>query len=272
MRKIAFLICIVLVLSFSACDLIVSGDSFFRNSFGSGMSRNYDPANVNINASNAGSWVDRATGNSDLAYVVSSVIKDELNNGSLSESEQLVLIEAGVKLSIEASGVGTSIFSNALPQIENLLDEDFDGDTVKIIQDILNGVQQDFQSNSGLNIADNLADIIEHAIVTNGTIPSLSSGYVDNASLNDVALTVVILTLGVVEDEFDGGIVTAETLSTFISEIDGISIVPSGDNDLLSIDGPVDEKVAALAAVYNTLALDPEFAGGFLGGIIGIFH
>jgi len=272
MKKIYFLFCIVLVLSLSACDLILSGDSFFRNSLGSGMSRNFNPANVNINASNAASWVNRATGNSDLAYVVSSVIMDELKNGSLSDGEKLVLIDAGVKLSIEASGVGTSIFSNALPELENLFDDDFSGDASEILQQILNGVQQDFQANGGLSVADNLASIIDHAIDHSSSIPSLSSEYVDNASLNDVALTVIILTLGVVEDEFDGKVITPESMSTFINDLDNVSIVQGGSNDgTISINGDVDEKIVALAAVYNTLVLDPDFAGGFLGGLLGIF-
>ena len=258
MKKITFaIISLILVLALSSCaDILSAGDKFFTNSWGSAFSRTFDPSNISINASNANDWIARANGNSDLAYAIAQKINQDLAAGKVSEADKPAMIDAGVKLSIEASGIGVSLFTNAFGEIENLLDEDFD-DAAEVIQNILSNIQKDFKGNNGANVASNLAGIIGSAITT-GNTPSLSDDYINNASTNDIALAVVVLTLGVLEKD--------ENSSVDFDDLSSIAGIQGINNNKITVTNDAEPEVRALAAFFNSL--DPD---SFLGGLLDIF-
>ena len=267
MKKITFaVIAFALVLVLSSCaDILSAGDKFFTNSWGSAFSRTFDPSNISINANNANDWIARANGNSDLAYAVAQKINQDLAAGKVSEADKPAMIDAGVKLSIEASGIGVSLFTNAFSEIENLLDDE--GDPAELIQNIFSNIQSDFVGNNGANVANNLAGII-NGTNDNSTpnSPKLNEAYADSASVNDIVMAVTVLTLGV----FAENNMTANSDS--LESLDDITGIEHIDENGITINpATASPNVVALAAFYNTLADGRLDDDSFFSGFFDIF-
>ena len=272
MKRVAVLIGVALLLSFAACD------DFFTSSFGEGFTRDYSPENINIDAGNVNDWVKRATGNTELAMVVSSKIKSELEGfeGDI-DAATAALIEGGVKLAIEASGVGTSIVNNVMTKVESLMDGAESEESISLMEEILLGIQNDFQDKNGKDAAANLAALLGHAITgnENGGIPVLDPVYIENVSPNDVAFGVIVLTLGIIEDAPDFRIEDVEDLQewgTFITDV--VTGLRFDMEDLrVTVDtsnGEPSGEALALAAYFNLFMDAPDvFMDGVLTGPLG---
>ena len=268
MKKItSAIVSLILVLVLSSCaDILSAGDKFFTNSWGSAFSRTFDPSNISINASNANDWVARANGNSDLAYAIAQKINQDLADGKVSDADKPAMIDAGVKLSIEASGIGVSLFTNAFNEIENLLDDE--GDPVELLQNIFSNIQSDFVSNNGANVANNLAGIINGSKGGTANSPKLNADYANEASVNDIVMAVTVLTLGV----FAENNLTANSDS--LEDLESITGINTINENGITIDpATASPNVIALAAFYNTLAepgrLDDD---SFFSGFFDIFN
>ena len=272
MKKIAVLVGIALLLSFSACD------DFFTSSYGEQFAREYNPDNVNINSDNVNDWIKRATGNTELAFVVSGKIKSDLEGfeGDLDE-ETAALIDGGVKLAIEASGVGTSIVNNVMTNVDSLIDGADSDESINLMEAILLGIQGDFQDKNGKEASSNLAAILGHAISgkEDGEIPVLDPEYISKSSPNDVAFGVIVLTLGIIEDAPDFRIEDVEDIEewgSFISDV--VTGLRFDAEDLrVTVDtstGEPSDEALAMAAYFNLFMDAPDdFMNGVLTGPLG---
>ena len=270
MKKLSILLSIILVLTFFACDNI------FSTSWGVGFARKFDSSNITVTEDNVDDWVTRGMVNSELAFAVTESIIGKLDEGGLSSSEELALINGGVKLSVEASGIGVSIVTNALGLVESLSEiEDWE-DGIDMISDILGGIQSDFISNNGELAADNLAVIIGHAMdpspntLQNGQAPYLDISYSDNANANDVGFAMLVLVLGVIEELPDFDFDFDDEDADFTSIIDEFVGFDFGDDNKIivtDIDN-VSPKMLALAAIVNSIGTSENLQSGMITGPI----
>jgi hypothetical protein len=249
----------------AATFVFVSCDDFFSTSWGA--PRAYDSSKIDVNAGNVDQWIAESAGNPELAEALMEKIKADLEGaeqGALT-SEQLALQNAGMKLAIEASGLGTSLISNAtsaLSDLNNLdnLEEDQIEETVK---NLFKNIQGDFRAH-GPTAADNLAGIAGYSLtdsldsLANGGTPQFSQDYRDAVKPADVGMAVVTLALAIIEDK--AGDVTGVDLKD-LSEIDiPISIGADGKVSITETDKNPEPEIVVLAAYLNLIA---EGGGGF---------
>ena len=272
MKKIAVLVSIVLLLSFSACD------DFFTSSYGERFAREYNPDNININSGNVNDWIRRATGNAGLALAVSGKIKSDLEGfeGDI-DPATAALIDGGVKLAIEASGVGASIVNNVMSNVDSLISGAEPDESITQMEAILLGIQDDFQNKNGKEASSNLAAILGHAITgkEEGGIPVLDPEYINKSSPNDVAFGVIVLTLGIIEDAPDFRIEDVEDIEewgSFVTDVvTGLRF--NADDHRVTVDtstGAPSDEALALAAYFNLFMDAPDdFMNGVLTGPLG---
>ena len=251
MRKSAFLailISIAVILNFTACD------NFFSNSMGS--PRRYNKANINVNAGNAGQWIERAAGNPDLALAVLESIMDQI--GSANPSDKAVLKQAGVMLAVEASGLGTSILSNA-NALSNLISGE--GSNEDAIKELVGKLQGDFNSGHGPNSANMLAQILNPT--SGSSAPQFDNNYMQNAQPSEVAQAIIILSLGIMNDI---GKTASDDFSNLINDIEGIQL-QNGKVTLTNAASPPEPKVLALVAYLNLIAGNEDWDNPITNGI-----
>ena len=194
MKKIAFLTVLVIALGFTSCD------DFFSNSFG--KPRKYDVSKIDVNAGNVDKWIDIAIGNPELAAALAEKIIQELDKTS--GKEKAKLMDAGVKLSVESSGLGESLLSNSADILADLANADTD-ELEDILTKLFENIRNDFNSGGGQKAADNITAIaskdIEPNPLNNGDAPQFGQEYRDTASPGDVAEAILVLVLGELGDD-----------------------------------------------------------------------
>ena len=158
-------------LVFTACD------TFFSTSWG--KERDYDPAKINLNVDNLDDWLYASVGRPKLAAAVNVKIKELVNGLPPGHPDRLKLQKAGVRLAIEASGVGTSLLSN----VDKLVDAAENGDA-DALKNILDSILDDFRDSGGPAAANDLAEIIDQH-------------FIDNASQTERDMAAVVLALAI---------------------------------------------------------------------------
>jgi len=186
MKKIVFLVVLVIVLAFASCD------NFFGKSWGT--PREYDVSKIEVNAGNVAEWVDRAIGNPELAAAITDKIIEELDKASA--DDKAILMEAGINLAVESSGMGESMLTHAadiLGDMDNLDPDD--------VTELLRKMRGDFNSKGGRKAAKNIATIANKGLkVSNDGIPTFDDGYANSAKPGDVAEAIMVLVLGELGD------------------------------------------------------------------------
>ena len=181
-----FFAAVIFALIFTSCD------DFFSKSFG--KPRKYDVSKIDLNAGNVDKWIDLAVGNPELADALTEKIKQELKHAK--GKDKAILMDAGVKLAVESSGLGESILSNAADLLGNLTDSD-GKDLDEVMTDLIKKIRNDFNSKGGKKAANNITAIVSSDIsgTGNGEAPQFGDGYKNTVSPGDVAEAVMVLAL-----------------------------------------------------------------------------
>jgi hypothetical protein len=227
-------------LVFTACD------NFFSSSWGT--ARTYEASKIELSTDNLDGWLDTAVGNRELANALTEKIKKELKEGNLSEPDKAAFRKAGVELAVEAAGLGESLIGNAADLLGGLSN----GGGLDSINDILGGIQEDFQANDGNKAANDIAEIIDGSLKTNGSVPEFKDDdlYARNADPSDVSQAVMVLALAVIGDQ------DPDTIDLSDSDSLGLSIDKTGSPPVVSVTEPDDPVTTALAAYLNLIAAD----------------
>jgi hypothetical protein len=183
MKKLSCCILVILFFSFSSCD------DFFSHSLG--KPQKYDLSKMDVNAENVDKWLESARGNPELTAALLVKIKQEL--GSTDGPEKAKLMEAGIKLAVQSSGLGMIIINQASDAMGN--PDDVNEDT---LMDLLNGIRNDFNSNGGAKAAEDLSEIAGMDIEAQqeGSVPQFGDDYKEAADPDDVAEAILVLALG----------------------------------------------------------------------------
>lgn len=239
MKKAAIIGLIAVILTFSSCD------DFFRSSWG--KSRTYDASKINVNADNIDEWVAAATGNPELADAIAEAILQKLK-GSTNEREKAKLLEGGIKIAVESSGLGESLLARGAELLANA--DDLDEDTVT---KLLDKIMDDFLSNGGVQSADYIAEMLEESISTSTlSYPHFSDEYANAAQAGDIAEAILVLILG--EAGRNGvSLDDPENWSELGSLTDGLNI-SGGSPPHVVIDGSPSPTALALAAYLNLIS------------------
>ena len=184
MRKLSCCILAILVLTFLSCD------DFFSSSLG--KPQKYDLSSIEVNAGNVDRWIETARGNPELTAALLEKITRELE--SAEGEEKARLMEAGIKIAVQSSGLGTTI----IKQGSSVLEEDFNDVTQDTLMDLLNRVIDDFISNGGPEAAENISQIagMDIAEQHEGSAPQFGDDYKNTAEPDDVAEAILVLALG----------------------------------------------------------------------------
>lgn len=240
MKKIACcaVAALVFTLSFTACD------EFFSNSFGN--QRKYDVSKINVNAGNIDKWIDLAVGNPELADALVEKIIQELAKDNLGDADKAKLLEGGVNLAVESSGLGESILSNAAGALGDLTDAD-DDKLEDILTDILENIWEDFNSGGGPKAADNIAEIASYALANDEGVVEFEQWYKDTAKPGDVAEAIMVLILGELNDKD----ISIDNWSNLLEEGLHFGLTPDGNH--VTVDAGASEKEKVLAAYLNLI-------------------
>jgi len=231
-KKTVFLAFLVFILTFTSCD------DFFSSSWGT--SREYDPSNINVNAGNVDQWIKTAVGNPALAEAITEKIIQELEN--VSGPDKVVLMQAGIKLAVESSGLGILILINAADLLGN-----FDKNDTEALTDILDKIQEGFNSGGGPNAANNLATIAcSGIIIDNDGVPVFEPEFANSVSPGDVAEAIMVLVLGELSS---GSIEDWSELDSY-----GLSKDGTDENPKITVDPDATPGQIALAAYLNLIA------------------
>jgi hypothetical protein len=238
----SFLLCVLVLTAL----VFVSCDSFFSTSWGS--ERDYDPSKIDLTIKNLDSWIQKSIGNPKLAAALTEKIVKKIEaNPDPWNQDTATYQEKGVKLVIEASGIGTSILSNAADVFSDI--ENLKGDEAEqAVKDILSNVQDDFSS-GGPQAAENLTKIINGNITDPTGTPELTGIYARDASPGDVGQAVLVLALGILDDingDFD-------KLKSGTDSIAGIKLNTS-DKRFFCAGSETTSQSIALAAYLNLIA------------------
>ena len=259
MKKAALFISIILVFSLAGCD------SFFSSSWGS--PREFDPNNIDVNSRNINAWINRSVCNPGLAEAVA--IKVRQNLSSATGSEKAALVNGGIILAVEASGIANSMLNNALNPLKDLVDgisneETSYEDVVDTVVDIMGGVQRDFINNNGRVNANNLAHIINSSAANDdGVLPKMKADHIENP--DDLVLATIVLAISVFDMAgIDAATANFDNMNVLATQIgDDITYVGGGFN----VDPNASAEVKALAACVNLITSD-ELKETFLTKII----
>ncbi|MDR1862839.1 MAG: hypothetical protein LBQ67_02845 [Treponema sp.] len=225
--------------------ILSSCDEFFSSSWGS--PRDYDPSKIKLSASNLDSWLDAAVGNPELADALTEKIKKELNSGALNPADKVKFQTAGVKLAVEASGLGTSILTNASSALSSIDNEDEGA-----VKGLLSDVQNSFKSNNGAKAAADIAEMVGGGLSSNdGATPEFDAAYAAAVTPSDAAQAVLVLALAVVDANF---------AEVELDEYDDLDIGLTVDEGAVKIEtdngGTPSDEAVALAAYLNLIAQD----------------
>jgi len=237
-RKLTFtLILLLSAVFFMSCDFFYSGSM--------GKEREYDIANININARNCEEWLERAVGNPKLAETITQKILQELRSGKLNSLDRDALRGAAVKLAAESSGLNKALINNGLNSLTNI---DESG-----VKKLLKDIQSDFGI-AGNKAAKDLADIAGFSILKNGGVPEFDSGYAKNVSPSDAGQAVIILTMAIIgKDNLDN--IDLDDLAGYgLDKKDGKMTVGGNSNGK-------EAELTALAAYLNLIAGEDKFKG-----------
>jgi len=181
-----------MLLALTACD------DFYSTTYGT--ERDYNPDKIHLTADNLNEWLDAAIGRPKLAKVLSVKIKEMVISGKLSEQDMQKFQEAGVKIAIEASGIGTIFLSN----VGDVINAAQDGEPEAVIT-LITDILEDFKKAGGPDAARDLA----------GIVLADPENYFSNAGNGDVSMVVLVLTLSVICDisEIDTENLTLEDLN-----------------------------------------------------------
>ena len=184
MKKIAILAIIAVVLTFSSCD------DFFKTTWGN--QRSYDPSNIDVTPGNIDEWAAAVLGNPDLAGAVSEAIIEKLKNTS-DPAEKAALLDGGVKIAVESSGLGESLLTRGAELLGDA--EDINEDT---ILELLEKIQSDFNSGNGVQAADYIAEMLVGCISIGppAGVPHFDPEYANIVKPGDVAEAILVLILG----------------------------------------------------------------------------
>ncbi|MDR0599366.1 MAG: hypothetical protein LBG84_04700 [Treponema sp.] len=244
----------VLLLVLAGTLVLASCDNFFSDSWGT--ARSYDPDKITLTDGNLDLWIKNARGNPELAAAITRKIIDEIRNKS--GAEKVKFQEAGMKLAVEASGVGASIISSAADVINKL-----ENNEDSAIKDILSKIQSDFAS-GGPGAASNIADLVT---VSSSNTPAVDPGYAAAASASDIGMATMVLALAVMEKK---GINAATVDDLEINHLTTIPITYSGGD--FTVDSSATKEERALAAYLNLISHDSRFDDNPLtSGIKGAF-
>jgi hypothetical protein len=237
----------------AAVFVFVSCDNFFSTSWGT--PRDYDSDKIDVNAGNVDRWIKESAGNPALAHAIADKINKELANaggGPLTE-EQLTLQHAGVKLAIEASGLGEAILGSAADAISKLSDiDDLEEEEIKdTVMDLLGNIQNEFKPEA----AENLAKIAGYSVVEDGGRRQFSTGYAESAKPGDVGLAIVTLAMAIIDEK------TLDVADVDLDKLDDKDIpISVGEDGKVSItaddDSEVTPEIIALAAYLNLISSD----------------
>ena len=195
-KKAAVGVIIAVFLTFSSCD------DFFRTSWGN--PRTYDPSKIDISADDIDKWIAAAVGNPELAKALSQAIIRELKqtNDPVKKSK---LLEGGIKIAVEASGVGTSIISSAAGALSGLNSDNNSDENIDVLIDVFKNIQDNFNSGNGPDAANAIAQMVFSSIgydeTEGGKLPRFDSAFVDIAEPGDAAEAVMVLLLGLMNDQ-----------------------------------------------------------------------
>ena len=231
-----------------AAALLLSCDNYFSSSWGTAPS--YDSSNIDVNADNVGSWIEKAMGNAELAAAVTEKIIDELQKGNLNRKDEAKLQDAGVSLAIESSGIGQTIISSAAGAVNNLTNDPH------ALPNLMGELQDDFKARSGDKAAKNIAAIVSGSLdkkpgnYQRGEVPRFKADslYAQNANPSAVGQAVVILTLAVTGEDNMQDVDLAHLDDYGIAVQDGKAVVA---------DNATSESIA-LAAYLNLIAEDTD--------------
>ncbi|MCL2319306.1 MAG: hypothetical protein FWC45_04420 [Treponema sp.] len=254
-RACCAMIALFFALSFTGCD------AFFSTSLGS--PRKYDASKIDVNAGNIADWLKASVGNSDLASAVTEAILREL--GKVTDpAEKAALLQGGVSLAVESSGLGESILTRGSELLQNLDNID---DTV--VTDLLKNIQNDFISSGGVQAAENIAQMVNKSITTDANgIPVFDKTYADLAQPGDVAEAILVLVMGELGSK---SITDQNTWSDLTTLTNGLDIIKDSDPPQVKVtdSSSVSPTSLALAAYINLIAGNPDkFMGNPLASTI----
>ncbi|MDR1218795.1 MAG: hypothetical protein LBK73_04210 [Treponema sp.] len=256
----------LLALLIAAAVAFVSCDDFFGTSWGA--PRDYDPSNIDVSAGNVDQWIAESAGNPDLAEALMKKIKADLDKSGLSSADRLALQNAGMRLAIEASGLGTSLVSNATSVLGDLSDfENLDAEKIEeTVKNLFTDIQSDFRVR-GPAAAANLAEIAGHSLKdgTGGT-PEFSQDFAGAAKPADVGMAVVTLAMAVIEDT-TGDVSDVDLRNLSASDI---PISVNADGKFIVTDDHAAPEIVVLGAYLNLIASGGgEFKDNPITGPIG---
>ena len=252
----------ILAVTFTACD------DFFSS--GWGTPRDYQAEHINVTVDSLDRWLDRTVGNPPLARQVNAAILKQLTNPSLSPAERAKFQRAGVRIAVESSNLGISLFTNALGTLADLADRIDSMDAAqmeRLMVDILGGIQSDFKKSGGASAAQDIVTFAKMAIDhSKAAMPQFSSGsyFATEASPSEVAKAILVLTLA-----------GAENTGLDISKLDGfdletldlgIAVAPEGGVMLSGEDA--DDNAFILAAYLNLVIEENRFSESFFTSFI----
>ena len=242
MKKIPFL-AISAILVFSLC--FSSCDGFFGSSWGS--NRKYDASKISLDLGNLDQWVEAAVGNPDLADALTEVIKEKVKKSNGKEKGRYQ--EAGIKVAVESTGVGTSILTNGLDALADLVNEDYESEE-KLIKDLLSSILDDFNANDGPQAAEDIAEMLEITTQSLAYVPTLPLDYLEFAKPGDVAQAILILVLAELSNEE----LELDNLKNYFENItSGLSYDEPPFPGKIQADSSASETAVVLAACFNFL-------------------
>ncbi|MCL2129433.1 MAG: hypothetical protein FWH35_03665 [Treponema sp.] len=228
---------VVILVIFSL--ILLSCDNFLSKSWG--KYRDYDPDNINVTLSNIDDWVRVSVGNTELSKALAEAILRKM--ASSSPEEQAEFLNAGIKVSMEASGIGTALLTKGADLLE-----DMDNMNEDQMTELLRKVQADFLTSGGVKVADQLAKMALLCI-QKGNPPHFNKAFSRAAQPSTVAEAIMVLSLGIVgEDNIDNW-----------NNLEMLGLKENAQGYMETINPNPDPKVIALAAYLNLIPDNPSF-------------
>ncbi|MDR2553663.1 MAG: hypothetical protein LBD31_10945 [Treponema sp.] len=223
-----------------AALVLGSCDNFFSTSWGN--EREYDYSNVSLSVNNLSDWLAAARGNPKLATALLKKILADLDGGKLSGLEKAQFQAAGVKIAIEAAGLGEAIISTA----SNILDK-IEAEDEEAIKDVLDKIEAELKKNT--QAAHDLAGIVQGSITGGGepTFPTDAGSYGDIVKPSEAGEAIMILTVAVLDN-------TAASSLDNLSDLDKNGFRIEGGKAKVADDAT--PEAVALAAYLNLIAAD----------------